>query len=254
MIPLRDLCDIRMEDGIYEIRHLDRERRALVQCNVRGRDLASFVAAGKQAFDEQLDLPEGYRVDWGGTYENLRSAVKRMMIVLPLSLALIFLLLYATFGSMKLGLLIFLSVPFAAIGGVWLLFLRGIDFSISAGIGFICPGRRLGPRRPGPRLGDPRPPDRASGEDDARGRLRGVDGAAPADPDDRPGRQPRLRADGLQHRHRRRGPAPARHRRRRRDRHQHPDEADPPAGHLPLVRPRRARPRRGEDRGTRTPS
>jgi cobalt-zinc-cadmium resistance protein CzcA len=138
MIPLRDLCDIRREDGIYEIRHLDRERRALVQCNVRGRDLAGFVAAGKKAFDERLDLPQGYRVDWGGTYENLRSATRRMMVVLPLSLLLIFLLLYATFGSMKLGLLIFLSIPFAAIGGILLLFLRGIDFSISAGIGFIC--------------------------------------------------------------------------------------------------------------------
>ena len=138
MIPLRDLCDIRMEDGIYEIRHLNRERRALVQCNVRGRDLASFVAAGKRAFDERIELPEGYRIDWGGTYENLRSAVRRMTIVLPLSLLLIFLLLYATFGSMKLGLLIFLSVPFATIGGIWLLFLRGIDFSISAGIGFIA--------------------------------------------------------------------------------------------------------------------
>jgi cobalt-zinc-cadmium resistance protein CzcA len=138
MIPLRDLCEIRMEDGIYEIRHLDRERRALVQCNVRGRDLAGFVAAGKRAFAERLDLPEGYRVDWGGTYENLQSATRRMMVVLPLSLLLIFLLLYATFGSMKLGLLIFLSIPFAAIGGILLLFLRGIDFSISAGIGFIC--------------------------------------------------------------------------------------------------------------------
>ncbi|MEW4568984.1 CusA/CzcA family heavy metal efflux RND transporter [Tautonia sp. JC769] len=138
MLPLGDLCEIRMEDGVYEIRRLNRERRALVQCNVRGRDLASFVAAGKRAFDEQIDLPEGYRIDWGGTYENLRSAVRRMTIVLPLSLILIFLLLYATFGSMKLGLLIFLSVPFASIGGIFLLFARGIDFSISAGIGFIA--------------------------------------------------------------------------------------------------------------------
>jgi cobalt-zinc-cadmium resistance protein CzcA len=138
MIPLRDLCEIRMEDGIYEIRRLNRERRALVQCNVRGRDLASFVSAGKRAFDEQIDLPDGYRIDWGGTYENLQSAVKRMTIVLPLSLLLIFLLLYATFGSMKLGLLIFLSVPFASIGGILLLFVRGIDFSISAGIGLIA--------------------------------------------------------------------------------------------------------------------
>jgi cobalt-zinc-cadmium resistance protein CzcA len=138
MIPLKDLADVRMEDGVYEIRRKDRERRTLVQANVRGRDLAGFVAEARRRVAREVDLPTGYRLEWGGTFENLQSAARRLLIVTPVALLLIFLMLYATFNSFRLGLLIFLSVPFAASGGIVALWARGLDFSISAGVGFIA--------------------------------------------------------------------------------------------------------------------
>ena len=138
LIPLEDLADIRFEDGIYEIRHQNRHRRALIQSNVRDRDLASFVAAAQKKVIADVKLPDGYRLEWGGTFQNLESATQRLIIVLPIALALVFLLLYSTFNSIKLGALIFLTVPFAATGGIMTLWLRGLDFSISAGVGFIC--------------------------------------------------------------------------------------------------------------------
>lgn len=138
MIPLEDLADVRMEDGIYEIRRKDRHRRALIQANVRGRDLAGFVAAAKEQVAADVSLPPGYHLEWGGTFKNLQSATQRLLVVTPVALTLIFILLYGTFHSVKLGFLIFLSVPFAAIGGVIALYARGLDFSISAGVGFIC--------------------------------------------------------------------------------------------------------------------
>jgi len=138
MIPLEDLADIRMEDGVYEIWRKDRKRRAMIQANMRGRDLAGFVAEAKERVDAEVPLPRGYTLEWGGTFENLQSATQRLMIMVPIALALIFLLLYASFGSIRLGLLIFLSVPLGAIGGVLALWLRGLNFSISAGVGFIA--------------------------------------------------------------------------------------------------------------------
>jgi len=138
MIPLEDLAEIRLEDDTYEIWRKDRERRIMVQSNVRGRDLAGFVAEAQKRIGTEVPLPKGYRLEWGGTFENLQSATKRLTVVVPLALALIFLLLYSTFHSIKLGALIFLSVPLGAIGGVLALWLRGLNFSISAGVGFIA--------------------------------------------------------------------------------------------------------------------
>ena len=138
MIPLEDLADITREDGIYEIWRKNRQRRAMVQANVRGRDLASFVAEAQRRVAADVQLPRGYSLEWGGTFENLQSATTRLTIVVPLALAVIFLLLYGTFHSIKLGTLIFLSVPLGAIGGVLALWLRGLNFSISAGVGFIA--------------------------------------------------------------------------------------------------------------------
>jgi len=138
MIPLEDLADIRMEDGVYEIWRKDRKRRAMIQANMRGRDLAGFVAEARERVEAEVPMPRGYTLEWGGTFENLQSATQRLMIVVPIALALIFLLLYASFGSIRLGLLIFLSVPLGAIGGVLALWLRGLNFSISAGVGFIA--------------------------------------------------------------------------------------------------------------------
>ena len=107
-----------MEDGVYEIWRKDRQRRAMITVNVRGRDLAGFVADAQRRVAAEVELPEGYSLEWGGTFENLQSATQRLTIVVPIALALIFLLLYATFGSVRLGLLIFVSVPLGAIGGV----------------------------------------------------------------------------------------------------------------------------------------
>ncbi|WP_020466571.1 efflux RND transporter permease subunit [Singulisphaera acidiphila] len=138
MIPLEDLADIKLEEGVYEIWRKNRQRRVMITVNVRGRDLAGFVAEAQQKVREKVALPSGYVLEWGGTFENLQSATHRLMIVVPIALALIFLLLFATFGSIKLGLLIFISVPLGAIGGVMSLWLRGMNFSISAGVGFIA--------------------------------------------------------------------------------------------------------------------
>jgi cobalt-zinc-cadmium resistance protein CzcA len=138
MIPLEDLCKIEMEDGVYEIWRKDRQRRAMVQANVRGRDLASFVAEAQKQVAARVDIPRGYSLEWGGTFKNLQSASQRLTIVVPIALAMIFVLLFATFGSAKLGILIFFSVPLGAIGGVLALWLRGLNFSISAGVGFIA--------------------------------------------------------------------------------------------------------------------
>ncbi|MEO6812038.1 MAG: CusA/CzcA family heavy metal efflux RND transporter [Isosphaeraceae bacterium] len=138
MIPLQDLADIELEDGVYEIWRKDRERRAMITVNVRGRDLAGFVAEAQEAVAAKIDLPSGYRLEWGGTFENLQSATKRLLVVVPIALVLIFLLLFATFGSIKLGALIFLSVPLGAVGGILALWVRGLNFSISAGVGFIA--------------------------------------------------------------------------------------------------------------------
>ena len=138
LIPLEDVAEIRPEDGIYEIWRKDRKRRAMVQANVRGRDLAGFVAEARDRVATDVPLPPGYELEWGGTFQNLQSAVRRLTLVVPVALLLIFLLLYASFGSIKLGLLIFLAVPLGAVGGILALWLRGLDFSISAGVGFIA--------------------------------------------------------------------------------------------------------------------
>src|SRR4029078_2758870 len=102
MIPLEDLADIRLEEDTYEIWRKDRERRIMVQSNVRDRYLAVFVAEAQKRVGAEVPLPRGYRLEWGGTFENLQSATRRLTIVVPIALALIFLLLFATFGSIRL--------------------------------------------------------------------------------------------------------------------------------------------------------
>ncbi|MDG3002164.1 efflux RND transporter permease subunit [Paludisphaera mucosa] len=138
LIPLQDVADVENVDGVYEIWRKDRRRRVMIQANVRGRDLASFVREAQAKVESQVGLPRSYTLEWGGTFENLQSATRRLTIVVPVALLLVFLLLYATFQSVGLGLLIFLSVPLGAIGGVMALWLRDLNFSISAGVGFIA--------------------------------------------------------------------------------------------------------------------
>ncbi|MHC4879057.1 MAG: efflux RND transporter permease subunit [Planctomycetota bacterium] len=137
-IPLEQLAEISVEEGPALISRDDVRRRILVQCNVRGRDLASFVAAAQQAVDQNVKLPPNYRITWGGQFKNLQEANRRLMIAVPVAMFLIFSLLYMAFKSGRLALLIYLNVPMAATGGIFLLWLRDMPFSISAGVGFIA--------------------------------------------------------------------------------------------------------------------
>ena len=137
-ISLRDLADVVPEEGPSEIERENVQRRAVVGVNVRGRDIAGFVAEARAAIDAKVKFPEGYFTHWGGQFEHLQTASRRLMIVVPIALVLIFLLLYSTFGSLRLAALIYLAVPTAATGGVFALAARGLPFSISAGVGFIA--------------------------------------------------------------------------------------------------------------------
>lgn len=137
-IPLEQLVDIEIGPGVAQISRDEIRRRFLVQVNVRGRDLAGFVADAKKAVEENVELPPNYRIAWGGQFKNLKEATARLTIAVPLALFLIASLLYITFNSGKLALLIFLNVPIATTGGIVALWLRGMPFSISAGIGFIA--------------------------------------------------------------------------------------------------------------------
>ena len=138
MLPLSQLARIEIVDGPAQISRDRISRRISVEANVRGRDLGSFVAEAQEAVDREVELPPGWTVEWGGTFENLQGASRRLAILVPLALALIFVLLYSTFGSIRLAALIFLNVPLAVTGGVFALLLRGMPFSISAGVGFIA--------------------------------------------------------------------------------------------------------------------
>jgi cobalt-zinc-cadmium resistance protein CzcA len=137
-IPISQLADIKVEEGPVEISRDAIRRRLLVQCNVRGRDLARFVAEAQRVVEQQVPLPTGYSLRWGGQFENLQEASQRLSIAVPVALILIFALLYMTFNSMSLAMLIFLNVPIAATGGIYALWFREMPFSISAGVGFIA--------------------------------------------------------------------------------------------------------------------
>lgn len=137
-IPLEQVTEIKLEDGPAQISRDAIRRRAIISCNVRGRDLASFVTEAQKAVDQKVKLPTGYTVTWGGQFKNLQQATQRLSIAVPVALLMIFVLLHSTFNSVKLAALIFLNVPLAASGGVFGLWARGMDFSISAGVGFIA--------------------------------------------------------------------------------------------------------------------
>ncbi|MBK7072412.1 MAG: efflux RND transporter permease subunit [Myxococcales bacterium] len=138
LIPLDELADVKIEDGPAQISHEAGRRRVTVEMNVRGRDLGGFVADAKATLEKSDVIPAGYFTDWGGQFENLQEASRRLMIVVPLALALIFVMLFAANGSGKLAALIYLNVPFAVTGGLFALAIRGMPLSISAGVGFIA--------------------------------------------------------------------------------------------------------------------
>lgn len=137
-IPLAQLADIEDEPGPAQISRENTQRRISVEMNVRGRDLASFVTEAQKAVQERVKLPEGYSIEWGGQFEQLQSASNRLILVVPMALLLIFILLYFNFAALLPAVLIFLNIPLAATGGILALLLRGMPFSISAGVGFIA--------------------------------------------------------------------------------------------------------------------
>ncbi|PRY08341.1 cobalt-zinc-cadmium resistance protein CzcA [Pontibacter ummariensis] len=137
-VPLEQVADIAFRQGPNQIQREDAKRRIIVGFNVRGRDVASVVEEVQQKIDQQVQLPTGYFVTYGGQFENLQEANKRLSVAVPAALALIFLLLFFTFGSVRHSLLIFTAIPLSAIGGVLALWLRDMPFSISAGVGFIA--------------------------------------------------------------------------------------------------------------------
>ena len=137
-IPLDQVADIQYEDGPMQISREDGKRRIVVGFNVRGKDVKSVVEQIQAKLDQELKLPEGYYTTYGGQFENLVDANKRLAVAVPIALALIFILLYFTFKSVSQTILILSAIPLAAIGGVLALWLRGMPFSISAGVGFIA--------------------------------------------------------------------------------------------------------------------
>ena len=137
-IPLAEVAEIGLKNGTAQVSRENGKRRITVSFNVRGRDVSSIVGEVRQLTSARLKLPPGYFVTYGGQFENLVEARNRLMIVVPLALVLIFILLFFTFHSVGQTLLIFSAVPLAAIGGVFALYLRGMNFSISAGVGFIA--------------------------------------------------------------------------------------------------------------------
>ncbi len=138
LVPLGEVARVHYTEGPMQISREQAQRRIVIGVNVRERDVASLVADIEQALGQELELPPGYFVTYGGQFENLQAAQARLMVAVPVALALIFLLLYFTFGKIKYALMIFTAVPMSAIGGVWALWLRGMPFSISAGVGFIA--------------------------------------------------------------------------------------------------------------------
>lgn len=136
-IPLGEVAALELAPGPNQVSRENGKRRIVVSANVRGRDLGSFVAEAEEAM-RKVSIPPGYWTAWGGQYENLASATERLRVVVPVSLLLVFTLLFAMFGNLKDGLLVFTGIPFALTGGIVALWLRGIPLSISAAVGFIA--------------------------------------------------------------------------------------------------------------------
>lgn len=137
-VPLSEIAQIKIAEGLNEIRRENGKRFVAVQANVRGSDLGSFVEQAKEQIQKQVNLPKGYWLGWGGQFENLMSARQRLALVVPICLGAILLLLYIAFQSIRSALIIFSGVPFALTGGILALWLRDFPFSISAAVGFIA--------------------------------------------------------------------------------------------------------------------
>jgi cobalt-zinc-cadmium resistance protein CzcA len=137
-IPLGSIAAIEIAEGPNQISRENGKRRVVVQANVRGRDIGSFVTEAQAKIDQNVKLKSGNWLEWGGQFENLIAARQRLSVVVPVCFFLIFLLLFSTFNSVKYALLVFTGVPLALTGGIISLWLRDIPFSISAAVGFIA--------------------------------------------------------------------------------------------------------------------
>lgn len=137
-IPLKQVASFKLSEGPNQISRENGKRRVVVQANVRNRDIGSFVMEAQEAMATQVKIPSGYWLEWGGQFENLQAASKRLMIVVPACFFLIFMMLFTALGSAKQALLVFSGVPLAISGGILTLFLRDMPFSISAAVGFVA--------------------------------------------------------------------------------------------------------------------
>jgi cobalt-zinc-cadmium resistance protein CzcA len=137
-VPLARIADVHETHAPEMIAHENAERRLVVQMNVRGRDIGGFVAEAQERVAGAVPLPPGYRLEWGGQFENQARATARLVLVVPLSITLIFLLLFVTFGRIRQATLVILNVPFALVGGIAALWLRDINLNLSAAVGFIA--------------------------------------------------------------------------------------------------------------------
>ena len=137
-IPLSQLASVSLVESPLQISREDAHRRIVVELNVRGRDIGSFVKEAQSLMDKELQLPAGYYLTWGGQFENLERATQKLLLVVPIAMLLIFVMLFTTFGSTRQALLIYTGIPFAAVGGILALAIRDMPFSISAGVGFIA--------------------------------------------------------------------------------------------------------------------
>jgi len=138
LLKLSDIADIEVAEGFFKIRHENGMRFALVQSNLEGRDLGSFINELKQKIHSQIKLPEGYFIQFAGQFENQERAMKKLSIIVPIVIGLIFLLLFINFGSVRDSLIVLLNIPFATIGGIIALYISGFNLSVPAAIGFIA--------------------------------------------------------------------------------------------------------------------
>ncbi|HBY61416.1 MAG TPA: CusA/CzcA family heavy metal efflux RND transporter [Solibacterales bacterium] len=136
-VPLSQLAEIKVVDGASIIARRENQRQITVRTNIRGRDQGSFVSEAQKRFERSIRLPAGYEVTWGGQFENLQRAKKRLTVILPITIAIIFVLLFFMFGSPKYAGLVMMNVPFSLVGGILFLYLRHINLSVSAAVGFI---------------------------------------------------------------------------------------------------------------------
>jgi cobalt-zinc-cadmium resistance protein CzcA len=138
VLPLNRVAQVVETEGPATINREWGKRRITVQCNVRGRDVGSFVTEAQKRIAEQIKLPEGYTVEWGGQFENMQRANQRLMFIVPMALGLIFVLLYFSLGTLRDVFIVATGIPLGAVGGVLALWLRGMPFTVSAAVGFVA--------------------------------------------------------------------------------------------------------------------